>query len=124
MSEKENSSKELVIVDAEWSESEEGGQGDGSSRVHVMSGCERRSYEGETIDENGERVGTEPEGEAFRPHVYVVNSSSGFLSKLVLILVAAALLWFIVFVALPVGFVFVVVAAAAWYLRSWWQKYM
>ena len=48
MSEKENSSKELVIVDAEWSESEEGGQGDGSSRVHVMSGSERRSYETKT----------------------------------------------------------------------------
>lgn len=123
MSEKDNSSKELVILDAEWSESGDNGNDD-SGRVHVMSGSERRSYEGETIDENGERVGTESESDTFRPHVYVVNSSSSFLSKLVLILVAAALLWFIVFVALPIGFVFVVVAAAAWYLRSWWQKYM
>lgn len=124
MSEKDTSSKELIILDAEWSESEDNSRSGEGDRVHVMSGSERFNYEGETIDENGEKVSPEGERVYRRPHVYVVNSSSGFLSKLILFLVAAALLWFIIFVALPVGLVFVVVTAAAWYLRSWWQKYM
>ena len=124
MAEKDFSSKDLVVLDAEWTESEEHSSRDDSDRVHVMSGSERRGYEGGTIDENGERVSPEEEVNTFRPHVYVVNSSSSLLTKIVFMLVIAALLWFIVFVALPLGIVFAVIAAAAWYLRSWWQKYL
>lgn len=118
MSEKNASSKEIVIVDAEWSET------DDSDRVRVMSGSERYSYDGETINQRGERVSQEETDGYFRPHVYVVKSSSSLLTKLAVALAAVAILWFIVFVALPLGIVFVAIAAAAWYLRSWWQKYM
>lgn len=118
MSEKNASSKEIVIVDAEWSET------DDSDRVRVMSGSERYSYDGETINQQGERVSQEETDGYFRPHVYVVKSSSSLLTKLAVILAAVAILWFIIFVALPLGIVFVAIGAAVWYLRSWWQKYM
>lgn len=109
MSEKNASSKEIVIVDAEWLET-----GD----------SDRYSYDGETINQQGERVSQEETGGYFRPRVYVVKSSSSLLTKLAVTLAAVALLWFIVFVALPLGIVFVAIGAAVWYLRSWWQKYM
>lgn len=118
MSENKDSSKEIVIVDAEWSETED------SDRVRVMSGSERYGYAGETINEQGERIDREETDSSFRPHVYVVKSSSSLLTKLAVALAAVAILWFIVFVALPLGIVFVAIAAATWYLRSWWQKYM
>ncbi len=92
-------------------------------QVRVMSKEEKLDYQGVTIDETedpGERPKPKTEPAWNRQGIFVKSSTFGgnWASKAALILLVAAVVAFVVFIALPVAVVGLLIGAVVWLLLS------
>ena len=98
-------------------------------RVRVMSEDEARDYQGVTIEErkdSGEQHVEEPHdrygladdllGSGIRIHTFSTAGSMSWLAKAALVVGGAAVVAFLIFVAVPVLFVAAGIGVAAWLL--------
>lgn len=97
------------------------------SRVRVMSEDEARDYQGVTIEErkdSGEqhveephdRYGRDDDLRGIRIHTFSTAGSMSWLTKAALVVGGAAVVAFLIFVAVPVLFVAAGIGVAAWLL--------
>lgn len=91
------------------------------SKVRIMARAESSSYSGETIEEDGSSDKAQQEQRtgcgAF--HRHTVYNGNGWLAKLSLFFIIAAIIAFVVFAVLPVALIGLVVGAAIWLVFSW-----
>ena len=105
-------------------------------RVRVMSEDEARDYQGVTIEErkdSGEQHVEEPHdrygraddlrGSGIRIHTFSTAGSMSWLTKAALVVGGAAVVAFLIFVAVPVLFVAAGIGVAAWLLLRFIRGY-
>lgn len=98
--------------------------------VRVLTPEERAGYQGVTIDtaNDNDQAGeqrTHYNNNSYQ-HIYVKNistiSSSSWLSKILIILVVAAIASFLLFVALPVALIGIGVGIVVWLVLSFFRR--
>ena len=88
-------------------------------RVRVMSEDEARDYQGVTIEErkdSGYGRADDLRGSGIRIHTFSTAGSMSWLTKAALVVGGAAVVAFLIFVAVPVLFVAAGIGVAAWLL--------
>ena len=94
------------------------------AHLHVMTENERHQYTGITIDETSQQEHTNfrayRNGREKNSHVFVKSFGLGsnWASKMAIILLVAAIVSFIVFIALPVALIGVAIGALVWLILS------
>ena len=91
--------------------------------VHVLSKEEKETYHGVTIDADSGREERKEPFQRKTPHtkIYVSSSSSGWMIKIGLFLLFAALAAFVFFVALPVVLIAAGIGIVVWFLLNFLQ---
>lgn len=91
-------------------------------RVQVLTPSERNAYQGVTIDEGAPEDGEgrtnlrfERKANGWNQFSYMTNGSS-WQNKALLLLVTVTLLFFILFIALPVAFTMLLIGMVSWLL--------